>query len=349
MEVSSRLFGKTENGRDVYAFTIANSNNRTLTVITYGATLQSFRMPDREGNVEELTLGFDTIDGYEGSHPYFGATVGRVANRISNGIFSLKGKEYVLQCNDGSHHIHGGQKGFSRKIWDAYPYSTAGAAGVKLFLESPDGDEGYPGQLDVSLTVSLNEKDTLTFQYKAVTTAPTIVNLTNHAYWNLTGAGRGKIHDHVLQIRSHKYLESDAELIPTGNILPVEGTPLDFREPKPIGKDIEAAGGYDHCFVLDGQPATEVYDPLTSRRMVITTTAPGMQLYTGNFLGGQRDRTGSLESCDAVCFETQAFPDAVHHDTFTPIILNPGETYSSETTMKFTVEDTTPSREISSP
>ncbi len=343
MTVDNRLFGKTADGRKVFAFTVTNTNGLEMTVITYGATLQSFIMPDKTGKRSELTLGFDTVSGYESSHPYYGATVGRVANRIKKGRFTLNGKDYILTHNNGIHHIHGGTEGFSRKIWDAYPFINGGTAGVKLFLESPDGEEGYPGKLNVSLTVSLDEDNTLVFQYHAVTDAPTIINLTNHAYWNLSGAGKGKIYDHILSVRSSAYLETDGDLIPTGRIISVENTPLDFTKPKPIGRDIDAAGGYDHCFVLDSsgsreQAVMEVFDPVSSRKMELYADSPGLQLYTGNFLKGQTDRTGALDSHDAVCFETEAFPDAVHHENFSPVILNPEEIYSPFTKMRFSLE-----------
>ncbi len=342
MTIDDRLFGETADGRKVFAFTVANTNGLEMTVITYGATLQSFIMPDKTGKRSELTLGFDKISGYESSHPYYGATVGRVANRIKKGRFTLDGKDYILTRNNGIHHIHGGREGFSRKIWDAYPFINGGTAGVKLFLESPDGEEGYPGKLNVSLTVSLDEDNTLIFQYHAATDAPTIVNLTNHAYWNLSGAGKGKIYEHTLSVRSSAYLETDGDLIPTGRILSVENTPLDFTKPKPIGRDIDAAGGYDHCFVLDSsgsreQSVMEVFDPVSSRKMELYTDSPGLHLYTGNFLKGETDRTGALDSHDAVCFETEAFPDAVHHKNFTPILLKPGETYSTFTKMQFSL------------
>ncbi len=344
MTISDSLFGKTTEGEKVHAFTVSNSNGVEITVITYGATLQSFKMPDKKGKQDELTLGFDTLEEYRGKHPYYGATIGRVANRIKNGRFTLDGKEYILARNDGVHHIHGGEKGFSRKIWDAYPFMEGRTAGVKLFLESSDGDEGYPGKLDVSVTISLDEESNLSFLYKALSSAPTIINLTNHAYWNLTGAGRGKIDDHSLFIRSSRYLETDKDLIPTGTILPVEGTPCDFRRPKPIGRDSEIAGGYDHCFILDGSSpqekelvSLEVFDPVSSRKMELYTNAPALQLYTGNFLTGQKDRTGMLNRHDAVCFETEAFPDAVNHKNFPSILLNPEETFTAFTRMKFTL------------
>lgn len=343
MTVDDRLFGKTSTGENVFAFDIANSSGGSMTVITYGATLQSFRMPDKKGSIEELTLGFDELSAYEGEHPYFGATVGRTANRIKNGKFHLSGNEYQLDTNDGNNNLHGGFEGFSRKIWDAYPFVLGKKAGVKLFLESPDGDQGYPGTLQVNLTISLDEDNNLEFSYRAESSETTIVNLTNHSYWNLSGAGHGTILDHILEISSSLHLEVNEELIPTGAIVPAADTGFDFSKPKAIGRDIKSTGktgGYDHCFVLDTetiQGAAVLYDPISGRRMRLETDSPGIQLYTGNFLEGVRDRSGLLSKHSALCLETEEFPDAVNHDTFPKSILEPGEIYLRNTKMHFEI------------
>ena len=343
MTVDDRLFGKTSTGERVFAFDISNSNGLSMTVITYGATLQSFSMPDKTGSIQELTLGFRELSGYEGEHPYFGATVGRTANRIKNGKFSLLGTEYQLDLNNGKNSLHGGLEGFNRRIWDAYPFVIGKKAGVKLFLESPDGDQGYPGTLQVNLTISLDEDNNLEFSYRAESSKTTIVNLTNHSYWNLSGAGNGTILDHFLELSSSSYLEVDEELIPTGAITPTAGTVFDFTNPKPVGRDIKAAGdtgGYDHCFVLNNvntQRAGVLFDPASGRQLVLETDSPGVQLYTGNFLEGVKDRSGTLFKHSALCLETEEFPDAVNHDNFPKNILNPGEIYVRNTKMHFEI------------
>ncbi len=344
MKIGRITFGETKTGEKIDAFTVSNSNGLEMTVINYGATLQSFKMPGKSGTADELTLGFDTLKEYEGNHPYFGAVIGRVANRISEGKFTINGREFLLDCNDNKNHIHGGIEGFSRKVWSADSFIDNKEAGVKLFLISPDGDQGYPGKLDVSFTISLDENNNLKFNYEAVTTKPTIVNLTNHAYWNLSGAGKGNIYSQKLYIRSSMYVETDDELIPTGNTPSVHGTPFDFLTPKSIGQDIDKTGGYDHCFVLDNSSVLdsekvmiEVFDPESSRKMKVYTNSPGVQFYTGNFLDNQKDRSGNLSKHDAFCLETEEFPDAVNHTGFPSAVLEPGETYSRFTKMNFSL------------
>jgi len=342
MKIDDRFFGNTSGGEKVFAFTITNSNNLEMTIITYGATLQSFKMPDKNGTIDECTLGFDTIEKYETENPYFGATIGRVANRIKGGRFECNGTTYTVDCNDGKNHIHGGNKGFSRKIWDAYPFINGKTGGVKLFLESPDNDGGYPGQLNVSLTITLDEDNSLTFSYHAVTSKPTIVNLTNHTYWNLTGAGKGNIYNHELSILSNAYVEVGDDLIPTGTILPVSDTTFDFRTPKRLGNDIFTTGGWDHCFILPQEKAPStpdviLYDPMTAREMKLFSNSPGVQLYTGNFLEGQNERSGKLAKHDALCLETEEFPDAVNHNNFPSVVLIPGREYVRFTRLEFNI------------
>ena len=342
MTVDDRLFGKTSKGEKIFAFEISNSSGISMTVITYGATLQSFIMPDKSGNREELTLGFDSIEGYESEHPYFGSTVGRVAGRISGGRFTIEGREYRLALNDGENSLHGGFEGFSRKIWDAYPFVSGKTAGVKLFLESPDGDQGYPGTLKVNLAISLDEENNLEFSYKAETSKSTIVNLTNHAYWNLNGAGKGKIVDHILSARASGYPELDKALAPTGKIIPSAGSPVDFTLPKRIGDDIPPSG-YDHYLILDKNkdsfsPDITLYSGESGRKIEMTTDCPGVQFYTGNFLDGFSDRNGNLHKQDALCLEPGEYPDAVNHSSMPDTVLSPGSVYSRNTVMKFSVQ-----------
>lgn len=328
-------------GEGVDQFVLSNGNGLTAKVITFGATLTSLISPDRHGKPEEIILGYDNLEGYLLPHPYFGATVGRFANRIARGRFSIDGKVYQVACNDNGNHLHGGNVGFSRRIWKAEAFSREDASGVVFSYRSPSGEENYPGNLDVTVTYTLTENNELIIEYSAVTDAPTPVNLTNHTYWNLEGAGTGKIYDHVLSIDADAYLEVDEELVPSGRKIPVEGTPFDFRKPKPIGKDIEAAGGYDHCFVLnrnDELPQIRVTAPHSGRVLTIYATQPGLQFYTGNFLADTPTRSGTVGKHDAFCLETEGFPDAVNHPEFPDPVLRPGKRYYEKAVHKFDID-----------
>jgi aldose 1-epimerase len=325
---------------------VANSHGCSFAAIPLGATLLSFSMPDTHGRVENITLSYQNPEDYFENPHYFGATVGRFANRISNGKFRLGGREYILSKNEGKHHLHGGVKGFSRVLWHAEPFDGADAAGVKFSYISPDGEESYPGNLDVSVTLKLNERNELFFMYAAGTDKKTPVNLTNHAYWNLKGAGKGTILDHRLKLNCSRYLPTTDELVPKGDILSVRGTPMDFTAEKRIGEDIQATGtGYDHCFVIEETApsdagnlklAARVVDPLGGRCMIVYTDQPGVQLYTGNFLDHVKGAEDVLyERHHGVCLETQNFPDAVNHPHFPDPFLKPDQTYETTTMHRF--------------
>jgi len=343
MPIQERLFGQID-GKPVVLYTLSNSNGMSAEITNYGGIVVAFRMPDREGHVKNICLGFDTPAEYEKGHPYFGCIVGRFANRIRNGRFSMNGKEYTLPKNLGEHHLHGGISGFDKKIWNAESFSSSEACGLVLKYRSEDGEEGYPGALDVTVVYSLNEENELTINYMAETDAPTPVNLTNHAYWNFSGAGSGKVYDQLLQLFCSRYLIVDQDLVPTGDIAQVANTPVDFRTAKAIGKDIRAANGYDHCFILDESNETEpakaawVFDPSSGRGMEVFTTKPGIQFYSGNFLDGIKGAEGVYGQHDAFCLETQFLPDSMNHPNFSAAILSPGELYHHVTIHRFFIK-----------
>ena len=318
-----------------------NSRGTSAAVLTLGANLHSVRTRGRDG-FDEITLAWDDVAGYlAAGGPYFGAIAGRVANRIAGGEFSLDGTRYRLARNHGGVHLHGGEVGFDRRIWHAAIHEGNGEDRVALRYVSPDGEEGYPGTLTAEVTYRLTDDDELSIDLHATTDAPTILNLTNHTYWNLAGAGSGTIEDHKLQLNCSQVLEKDADAVPTGAILPVRGTPFDFTTPHRVGERIDEAGGYDHCLVVDGAPGTlrtfaRLHCPATGRVMEVATTQPGVQLYTAEFLtrtagaGGRTfDRRGGL------CLETQHFPDSVHHPHFPTTVLRPGATYRQRTVHRF--------------
>lgn len=343
MKLERTPFGVSADGAAVDALTITNSKGTSCTFITYGATLTSFRTADRNGKIEELTLGFDSLAGYEGAHPYFGATVGRFANRIREGKFTLDGIAHQVDVNKPPHHLHGGTKGFSRRIWEMFPIKRDSEAGATFTLTSEDGDQGFPGTVDVSLTVLLSEENELSFSYTAVSDRPTPINLTNHSYWNLAGACSGPVHEHLLKLNSEAFLEVDELLVPTGRKINVANTPFDFRRERPIGEKIDEAGGYDHCFVLSGEnalsiPAAVVSHPGSGRTMTLLTINPGVQFYTGNFLTGQITRDGAAGKQYAFCLETEEFPDAMNHDNFPIAVLRPGERYERKSVYLFSVQ-----------
>lgn len=341
-------FGKTKDGKDVTVFTLTNGHGVKVRLIDYGATLISVETPDKAGKSANITLGFPSLAGYLERHPYFGSTVGRYGNRIAGGKFTLDGKEYKLATNNGPNHLHGGQKGFDAVLWKAQPL-TSGDPAVRFTYTSADGDEGYPGKLDVTVTYTLTHNNELKIDYEAKTDKPTVVNLTNHAYWNLAGAGSGDILKHELTLAADQYLPIDDTSIPTGKPASVKGTALDFTSPHAIGerigelkKDPHKTKGYDHCFVLRGQQgklelAAKVKDPASGRVMEIFTTEPGVQLYCGNFLGGGAGE-GGYKQHDAFCLETQHYPDSPNQPSFPTTVLRPGQTFRSTTVHKFSVE-----------
>jgi aldose 1-epimerase len=345
MRVSKSAFGRTADGQQVDLYTCVNAQGLVMKIMTYGAIVVELRTPDRHGKLENITLGFDKLDGYLGDHPYFGATVGRYANRIAKGTFSLNGKPYTLATNNGPNHLHGGKVGFSRVVWAAEPVQTDAAAGVKFSYTSPDGQEGYPGTLQATVVYALTNDDQMRIDYTATTSKATPINLTNHCYWHLGGAGSGTILDHHLMLAADKYLPVDDALIPTGERANVADTPFDFNTLQAIGSRIEHVTGdppgYDHCFVLRSQDgslawAARVVHPASGRTMEIYTTQPGIQFYTGNFLDGNV-ANGSYPRHAGFCLETQHYPDSPNRPEFPPVVLRPGETYHQTTVHKFAV------------
>jgi aldose 1-epimerase len=321
--------------------------------MTRGATLVQLHIPDKSGEVADVVFGFDSVAGYESEgNAYFGCVAGRVANRIAKGKFKLDGKEYTLAINNDPNHLHGGgERSFDKVVWDARPYDNERGQGVVFSYTSPDGEEGYPGTLTAKVNYFVpHDHNLLSIRYSATTDKATPVNLTNHAYFNLSGQGSPTIHDHLLRINADSYTPVDDTLIPTGEIAPVAGTPLDFRKPTKIGARIEkledtAALGYDHNFVLKEIPtgqkmrlAAVLTDPKSGRVMRISTTEPGVQFYSGNFLDGVKGKDGATYAHQSgLCLETQHFPDSIHHDHFPSTVLRPGEKYESHTVFNFSV------------
>ncbi|MBW2447678.1 MAG: galactose mutarotase [Deltaproteobacteria bacterium] len=332
-------FGTTRGGEAVQRFTLTNRAGTRACWLSYGATLSELWVPDRTGERADVVLGFDTLREYEAERRWFGCIVGRVANRIADGRFELDGVEYELECNDGTNHLHGGSHGLAEKVWHGHQVARSEGPALCFEVESHDGDGGYPGHLRAEVTYVLGEDDALAIEYRATTDAPTLVNLTNHAYFDLEGAGTTLGHE--LSLDAASYTEPGPGLIPTGRILPVEGTPLDFRAGKPIGRDLPAvAGGYDHNFVLsdanEARPAAVAHGPVTGRVMEVSTTAPGLQFYSGNFLDGILGKRGARYGRHAgFCLEAQGFPDAIHHSGFPSVVLRPGETYEQRTVYRF--------------
>jgi aldose 1-epimerase len=341
--VKKSSFGKLQDGTPVDLFTLDSGTGAIAKVTNYGTIITELHVPDRHGLMADVVLGFDSIEGYLAGHPYFGCTVGRVANRIAQGKFELDGKTYQLAINNGPNSLHGGLKGFDKVVWKAEP--GEGAA-VRFTHQSPDGDENYPGNLDVEVMMTLTPQHELVIEYKAITDQATPVNLTNHSYFNLAGAGN--VLGHELVLKASHYTPSDSDLIPTGEIKPVAGTPLDFTKPTAIGSRFSQLttqpAGYDHNFVIDGGGkslvlAARVTEPGTGRTMEVLTTEPGIQLYTANFLDGSLTGKGGRPygQYSAFCLETQHFPDAVNHPEFPSIILRPGAEYRQKTIYKFGV------------
>jgi aldose 1-epimerase len=340
--MQKEIFGKTADGEPVEIYTLTNAHGLKGRVMTWGAGLVNVLVPDKSGELADITLGFDKLDKYLTRHPYFGTTTGRYANRIAKGKFTLDGKTYTLAVNNGPNALHGGLKGFDQRNWKGEPVAN----GVRFSYTSVDGEEGYPGTLKVTVTYTLSDQDELRLDYEATTDKPTVVNLTNHAYWNLKGAGEGDILDHVLTIHASKYTVFDENSIPTGKIEPVAGTPLDFTKPKAVGKDFAQLkgdpGGYDDNYVLDKPKAgalslaAEVYEPKSGRVMEISTTEPGVQFYTGNHLSDVAGKGGkTYVKNGALCLETQHYPDSPNHPDFPSTVLRPGETFRSSTVYLF--------------
>jgi aldose 1-epimerase len=345
--LQTRDFGTNPDGRSVHLYTLRNVNAMEATITDHGATLVSLKVPDRFGDFADVVLGFDDLNGYVRSQTYFGATVGRYANRIAHGRFTLDGVEYHLAQNDGENSLHGGLKGFDRVLWGATDVS-AEQPSLELTYLSKDGEEGYPGNLSVHVRYTLSSSDELRIEYAARTDKDTIINLTNHSYFNLSGAGSGDILGHVLEIAADRYTPINWELIPTGQLESVENSPFDFRKPTTVGSRIESdneqlklAGGYDHNFVLNGAGAlsfaARVTEPASGRVLEVFTSQVGMQFYSGNFLNGTaRGKQGvEYQRRSGLCLETQHFPDSPNHANFPSTVLKAGETFESTTVYRF--------------
>jgi aldose 1-epimerase len=351
--VGKQPFGAIPEGVPVDLYTLTNANGMEVRAITYGGIILSLRVPDRDGNLGDVVLGHDSLEGYLEASPYFGAIIGRYGNRIAGGRFSLDGQQYELATNDGPNALHGGLVGFDKVVWRAESFQNDDRVGIVLSHTSPDGDEGYPGTLETTVTYTLTDANELVIDYYAVTDKATPVNLTQHTYFNLAEEGAGDILGHVLMLNASHLTPVDSTLIPTGEIRSVDGTPFDFRTPTAIGARIDAddeqtrfGGGYDHNFVLDREQsdslalAAGVHEPTSGRVMEVFTTEPGVQFYSGNFLDGSisgkgghvyRHRTG-------FCLETQHFPDSPNRPEFPSTILRPGQEYRSRTVYAFSVQ-----------
>jgi aldose 1-epimerase len=352
MSVTTAVFGRMPDGTPIDLFTLTNAHGIEVRVITYGATVTSIRVPDRNGRLDDIVTGFATLDGYLERSRYFGAIVGRYANRIANARFTLDGRRYELAANNGRNHLHGGRRGFDKVVWKGEPFQRGENVGVTLTYVSPDGDEGYPGTLNVSVTYTLTPRDELRIDYEATTDAATVLNLTNHSYFNLAGDGRGDILGHLLSIDADAYTPTDETQIPTGEIAPVAATPFDFRQMVPIGSRIDADNeqirrgkGYDHNFVLRPaaagrlRHAARLVDPVSGRTLDVATTEPGIQFYSGNNLDGTAVGKGGhvYARRTSLCLETQHFPDSPNHPDFPSTILRPDQRYRSSTVFTFGV------------
>lgn len=336
---AKNLFGKMPDGTPVYSYTLTNENGASITAIEYGGALSKIFMPDKNGDFADVICGFDTLEGYLINDQCQGALIGRYANRIAKGRFTLNGKEYVLGTNDGENHLHGGAGGYNSRLWNACIEEFSDCDKLTFTLFSPDGDEGYPGNLNVKVIYTLAADNTLKIEYSAKTDADTIVNLTNHAYFNLAGFNGGDIKNHKIKIAADKYTETDESLIPTGKILPVDGTKFDLREFTLLTEC------YDDNFVLADSDtelrfAADAFDTKSGRGVKVYTTLPGIQLYTGNFMKGDNlfKRGVAPMPHHAFCLETQYWPDSPNHDNFTDCILKAGEEYQSTTEFRFYTE-----------
>ena len=350
--MQKKPFGIAPGGKQIYIYTLDNRNECTATFINYGASLVSLAMPDRNGRFGDVVLGFATLDEYVQNPFFIGNTIGRYGNRIAKGRFRLNGKDYTLPKNNGENHLHGGPKGFFKKVWEEKQSISSNGEGIMFSYLSPDGEEGYPGNLSVDVTFVLTPENALQIDYRATTDQETVLNLTNHSYFNLAGEGSGTILNHKLMINADHFTPVDETLIPTGEIRTVENTPLDFRKATVIGERIEdpyeqmrLGGGYDHNFVLnrkDNSPTlvASVLDPKSGRIMEVWTSEPGMQFYSGNFLdGSMHGKNGKPhERRTAFCLETQHFPDSPNQPKFPSTVLKPGDEYRSTTIYKFLME-----------
>ena len=350
--IKKEAFGKTGDGTPVELYTLTNQNGIEVHAITYGGIIVSLRVPDKHGKLDDVVLGYDSLDGYLAKTPYFGAIIGRYGNRIGNAKFTLDGVQYSLAVNNGPNALHGGLKGFDKVVWKAEPFQHQDGVGVVFTYTSRDGEEAYPGNLSVKVTYTLTNKDELIFDYHATTDKATPVNLTNHTYFNLAGEGKRDVLAHEVMLNADQFTPIDKTLIPTGQLASVLGTPLDFTKPTPIGVRIEQkdeqmvfGSGYDHNFVINRKGAelalaARVYEPTTGRVLEVRTTEPGVQFYTGNFLDGSITGKGGhvYKRRYGFCLETQHFPDSPNKPNFPSSILRPGKAYESRTVYRFSVQ-----------
>ncbi len=352
MSIKKKLFGTLSDGTEVYSYTMRNANGMKVKILSYGGVIAQIKVPDKKGTFTDVVGGYDCLDSYVRGDGYQGALIGRWGNRIAKGKFTLEGKEYSLFINNGVNHLHGGEFGFNAKVWDVTE-KDGDEPMLVLHILSPDGDEGYPGALDLTVTYKLSAQNGLSIRYEATTDKTTVLNLTNHTYFNVAGYASGSVHPLILWIDADTYLPTDETLIPTGEIRSVAGTPFDFRVPKTVGRDIGAdcedlriAGGYDHCLNFAGGETAEpikraeLYDPESGRVMEVYTDQPCVQLYSGNFLtneefpfkGGYKQVPQTF-----LCLETQHMPDSINHEGFTNCILKPDEKYDHTTEYRFSV------------
>ncbi|MCD6338927.1 MAG: galactose mutarotase [Verrucomicrobia bacterium] len=348
--ITKAPFGKLPDGRQVYLFTLRNSRGAEARIMNYGGIVVSLKMPDRNGRFDDVALGYDRLEGYLTNSPYFGALIGRYGNRIAKGRFTLDGKTYQLAVNDGPNHLHGGIKGFDKRLWEAEMERTPEGPALKLHYLSPDGEEGYPGNLDVEAVYTLTEDNELRLDFAATTDKPTIVNLTHHSYFNL--ACEGTILDHQVKIVADAFTPIDATLIPTGEIRPVKDTPFDFNEPTPIGARInqndvqlQYGKGYDHNWVIKKPLGAlglmaRVYEPKTGRVMEVLSTEPGLQFYSGNFLDGTIVGKGGRVYVhrSGFCMEPQHYPDSPNKPNFPSVVLRPGQVYRNTIIYRFSAK-----------
>ncbi|WP_266206068.1 aldose epimerase family protein [Pontibacter kalidii] len=344
MDIKKEAFGSAPDGQQVYLYTLTNQRGITVKITNYGAIVTSFITPDKQGEPGDVVAGFDELSGYIPNNPHFGGVVGRFANRIAQGRFTLDGQAHILPVNDAPHHLHGGNKGFDRVVWQAEELPQQNA--LKLTYRSPDGEEGYPGNLTATVVYTLTDDNALRIDYSATTDKATPVNLTNHSYFNLSAGKAKDVSGHLIQINAEQYTPVDDTFIPTGELATVAGTPMDLRQPQLVGKHLHeiAGGGYDHNYVLNlGNErivkAAEVYEPASGRVLEVYTTQPGIQFYTGNFLDGSlTGRDGRRYTRHyAFCLETQHFPDSPNQPAFPDTILRPGEVYEQTTIYKLSV------------
>jgi len=343
--VSREPYGKLKE-QSVERYTLRNANGLSLRVISYGAIITEFLVPDRHGKLADVVLGFDSLEEYVAANPYFGAIVGRVANRIGESAFELDGKKYALAANNGRHHLHGGRTGWDKLIWKGEPLDVPSGAALKLTLVSPDGDEGYPGTVNATTIYTLTPDNALKIEMLATTDEATLVNMAHHTYWNLGGHAAGSVGGEVLQLFASQYTPA-TELVPDGRVVSVVGTPFDFTGPKPIAQDWSAVvgTGYDQNWVVNGdphqlRPVAKLTDPTSGRTMTLESDQPGVQLYTGNFLDGKKGKGGtSYVRHSGLCLETQAFPNAVNVPEWRDqVILSPGQRYRHTMILRFTTE-----------